>query len=365
MRDQWLIRVQDKTYGPVTFDTLKEWQREGRLIATNEVRNAEWADWRIAGTLERLFPSVAPAGATDERIVVRRRNWNQIVRETMRVYRRGFVQMFLLSLLTAIPAFLLQELVPFSLPAVGSTTPPAFPHIGPQAIALLVILIALWPISTAGLQLVADGAAHGQRLPLREVLRHALTLWPRILVLALFVYGSYFFWLAIPFAAMLSLVSAQPTIFSLVLVLLIGAFTVYMNARLFVNFLFWQQTGSLTGLHGIEALRESKHLARSRAGEPALDRPLYRGGIVASVWLVLLFAATIAIQLPFTAARFFGVSDPAQVMEIAQKAAADPGGDALTLSANILGALLHVALRPLLAAAFIVLYYDARAGASR
>jgi hypothetical protein len=182
-----------------------------------------------------------------------------------------------------------------------------------------------------------------------------------MLMLGLLVYGSYFFWTAIPLTAMLGLV-AKPTIVSLLLVLLIGAFTVYMNARLFVNFLFWQQSGALSGKRGIEALRESKELARSRPNEPPMSRPLYRGTIVASVWLLLALALMVAAQVPFFAARFAGITDPNQMVEAAQKFAATPHNDALTMAANIAAALFHALLRPLLAASFVVLYNDARAG---
>ena len=65
-------------------------------------------------------------------------------------------------------------------------------------------------------------------------------------------------------------------------------FAAYMVARLFINFLFWQQAGALGGAEVMEALRESKDLARSRTELPRVQRPLYRGALIASVWLLVM-----------------------------------------------------------------------------
>src|SRR3954468_8427391 len=357
MSEDWIVRVADREYGPVDVSTLREWQDEGRLIATNEVRRPDSSEWQLAGTVEELFP--APATPVDA--AIRRRTWSEIIRGTFRIYARGFPQFLLLALLTSVPPFFLQEMVPFTMPTVDNPTPP-LPPISPAAIALTVLLIVLWPISAAGMQLVADGVAHGQRPLLRDLFRNAISLWARLLQLAIFVYGCFVFWLIVPFAAVLSL-AGQPSVLSVLLIFVIGAFMVYMNARLFINFLFWQQTGALTELRGIDALRESKRLARSRQSEIPLDRPLYRGGIVASVWLLLLLAGAILAELPFILVRFAGVTDPNQAIELAQQLATAPRHDALTIGANALAALLHVLLRPLLAASFVLLYYDAKAGA--
>jgi hypothetical protein len=355
--EQWFLRVADKEYGPVDLATLREWQGEGRVIATNEIRRADSPEWQLAGTVEELFPPVtAPADA-----VIRRRTWAEILRETFRIYARGFPHFILLGALTAIPSFFLQELVPFTMPSMENPTP-QMPAISPAAIALMLLLVLLWPISAAGMQLVADDVAHKQRPRFRDLLRNTLALWPRILLLGILVYGCYTFWLVVPFAALLSL-AAQPTIVGLLLIVVIGGFMVYMNARLFINFLFWLQSGALTELRGIDALRESKRLARSRGNELPLDRPLYRGGIIASVWLLLLLSAMFIAQLPFVLVRFAGVSDPAQAMAMAQQLASAPRNDTLTIAANVTSALLHLLLRPLLAASFVLLYYDAKAGA--
>jgi hypothetical protein len=47
---------------------------------------------------------------------------------------------------------------------------------------------------------------------------------------------------------------------------------------------------------------------------PRLDRPLYHGAIVASVWLLLLLALTFGLQLPFMLVRFIGIENPEEAM---------------------------------------------------
>jgi hypothetical protein len=149
------------------------------------------------------------------------------------------------------------------------------------------------------------------------------------------------------------------------MILLIGGFMVYMNARLFINFLFWQQTVVLGNQPPLSALRESKELARSVPAAPWLERPLYRGVIVASVWLLLLLVLTFGVQLPFMLARFAGVENPEQALALMQKAAEAQTPDALMIAADVVTAAMSLLLRPLLAAAFIVLYYDARSRSGR
>ncbi len=146
---------------------------------------------------------------------------------------------------------------------------------------------------------------------------------------------------------------------------LIVGFMVYMNARLFINFLFWPQTVVLENQPPLAALRESKDLARSVRHGPFLDRPLYRGAIIASIWLLLLLVLTFGVQLPFMMVRLVGIENPEQAMELMQKLSESKTPDALMIAADITTAVLNLLLRPLLAAAFVVLYYDAKARSGR
>src|SRR5205085_12195694 len=126
-------------------------------------------------------------------------------------------------------------------------------------------------------------------------------------------------------------------------------------------FLFWEQTAAF-GDHGpLLAVRKSKELARCVPEAPKLERPLYRGAIVASVWLVFLLFALIAVQFPFTAARLRGIDNPEQAIALMQSLSQGKTPDALMITSDVASAIMNLILRPLLAASFIVLYYDAKA----
>lgn len=370
MSEEWMVRVAGKEYGPVDLDELQTWKTEGRLLPENEVRREGEAGWLPAGAVLQMFESAeAPPRRGPESTVTRTRTWREIIAETLHIYRSGLGRFLLFGLLSAGPMFLLQWTMPkFQLPDVsaGANTPMVWPTFSPVTIAALLLFLAVFPISTAGFQFVADDLLHGRTRSFADQLRAALARWGQVIATALFVYGAYFFWFFIPFGALLGLAaSGQMSILGALLFLLIGAFMVYMNARLFINFLFWQPAATLRPHGALSALRESKELARSVPEKPKMERPLYRGAIVASVWLLVVLILTVGIQLPFMLARFVGVANPEEAMALARTVAEAKTPDTLAILADIASAGLSLFLQPLLAAAFIVLYYDARARAGR
>jgi len=193
----------------------------------------------------------------------------------------------------------------------------------------------------------------------------AIHCWMQMLGAGLVVYGSYFFWFFVPLSVIVGFSSSGNPLLASFMILLIGGFMVYMNARLFINFLFWQQTTVLGPLPPFAAVRESKELARSIPEAPRLERPLFRGALVASIWLLLLLVLTFAVQFPFVLARFVGIDDPEQAMALMQKLADSKTPDSLMIAADVATAIMNLLLRPFLAAAFVVLYYDARARSGR
>ena len=184
---------------------------------------------------------------------------------------------------------------------------------------LLVILV--WPISTAGFQYAADDVLRGRRRSLQDQFSAALQRWGRMLSTGLVVYASYFFWVFVPFTTMVALLAGGVSVFSLMLYLLIGAFMIYMIGRLFINFLFWEQTAAFGDDGALPALRESRELARCAPDAPRPDRPLYRGVMVASLWLVLLLVLYMGVQFPFMVVRLSGAENPEQAMALIQKLA--------------------------------------------
>jgi hypothetical protein len=368
--EEWIVRVEGQEYGPVDIDALREWRREGRLIPENELRRAGDERWICAGELPEVFGDAEPAQTPPPppRDFERARTWRQIFTETLRIYRRGFTRFMLFGLLASVPMFVLQWTFPkIPLPdltsaASGTISAPALP---PVCLAMLVLLLLVWPVSVAGFQIVADDVLRGQARSFAAQFSAALGCWNRMLPAALLVYGSYFFWFFVPLAAMIAFVGSGNLLLGSLMILLIGGFMVHMNARLFINFLFWQQTVVLGTHPSLAALRESKELARSVPEAPRLERPLYRGAIIASIWLLLLLVLTLGMQLPFMMARFVGAENLEQARVLMQKAADSPTSDPLMIAADIATAAINLLLRPLLAAAFLVLYYDAKARSGR
>jgi GYF domain 2 len=367
MPEEWMVRVEGKQYGPVDEDELREWRSEGRLIRQNEVQRVGDDRWIPAGEVPEIFADdKPPAGPPD--LIVRRRTWPQIFRETIRIYRGAFWRFIFFGLLTAVPMFVLQWYFPkVALPDLSSGSMEAMPAVTVPPICWLMFLLVIlvWPISTAGFQYVADDVLRGRHRSLTDQFSAALQRWGRMLSTGLVVYASYFFWVFVPFTAMIALLAGGISVLSVMLYLLIGAFMVYITARLFINFLFWKQTAAFGDDGALLALRESKELARCAPDAPRLDRPLYRGVIVASVWLVLLLFVFMAVQFPFMIVRLSGVENPEQAMALMQRLSQAKTPDALMVASDIATAALNLLLRPLLAAAFVVLYYDARARSGR
>jgi hypothetical protein len=368
MPDQWIVRVEGQEYGPVDTDALRDWRREGRLIPENELRRVGDKHWIRAGELVEVFADAEPAPPPPlPQEFARAKAWREIFPETFRIYRRGFGRFIFFGLLTSVPMFVLQWTLPkIPLPdlTTGTYTFPTQP-LPPICGVMFLVVLLLWPISTAGFQFVADDILRGRTRSIRDQSFAALHLWGRLFGTALVVYSSYFFWFFVPLIAMVALIgSANPFLASL-MIILIGGFMVYMNARLFINFLFWWQTAVLESNPPLAALRESKELARSVPHAPRLERPLYRGAIVASIWLFVLLVLMFGVQLPFTLVRIAGLDNPEEALALMHKLAESQTPDALMVAADIATAALSLLLRPLLAAAFVVLYYDARARSGR
>lgn len=370
MSEQWMVRVAGREYGPVDTDALREWKAEGRLIPENELRKVGDDDWSIAGAVEEIFGNAAASTRVgSEEAVTKARSWPEILAETFQIYRGGLGRFLLFGLISAVPMFFLQWTLPkMKMPDIsaGANAPIVWPAFSPVAVVALLLFLAAWPISTAGYQFVADDLVRGRARTFGDQLRAALARWSTVLTAALFVFGSYFFWFCVPFGALLALAgSGQISVPGALLFLLISVFMVYMNARLFINFLFWQPAATLRPQGALSAIRESKELARCVPEKPRLDRPLYRGAIVASVWLLAVLVLTFGVQLPFIITRFIGVTNPEEAMALARSLAEAQTPDALTILADVASAALGLFMQPLLAAAFIVLYYDARARAGK
>lgn len=357
MAEEWIVRVAGKEYGPVDLDTLCEWRDDGRLIRDNPVRKSSEENWTTAVEIEGLFEV---ARAADERI--RPRTLSEIIAESVRIYWRGFPQFFGLALLVGVPSLVLKLSLAFVNISGDASVRGSSLAINAIGVLAFACVLMAWPIFVAGLQIAAADIADARPIKLRDIIRRASAVWRRIASLSVVVYGSYIFWTVIPVLAILTLISGDASIIFLFVALAILAFQVYMAGRLFVNFMFWQQTATIGGLEGVEALRESKELARSRASGPRLNRPLYRGAFLASVWLVILLILSSGAELPFVLVRLQGIANLEDARALMQSMMNASAPDAMTIASYVITTLIHAALRPLLGIAFVVLYFDARAG---
>lgn len=364
MAEEWFVQVEEKEYGPVDLDTLREWKSEGRLVPQNSVRTAEQTEWKKAAEIPELFPeaNASPGSTSDPELPYRQRSFAEVIAESCRLYGKGFLQFFALALLVGLPSLGFKLSLAYihyggAGEAVSATTRIA----SAVAVVMLVALLVSWPIFLAGLQFATAGLAAGRRVSVADTLRRSVNHWPRIARLSLFVYGNYIFWTLLSVLLILTLASV-PSVWSILLAFLALAGQVYMTGRLFINFMFWQQTSTLGGLEGADALRESKDLARSRTEAPLLQRPLWRGAIIASIWLVILLVASATVEVPFMVARLQGIASFEQAYAMVVQLSQAPAPDAMTIATYVLSSLIHTALRPLLGIAFIVLYFDAKAG---
>jgi hypothetical protein len=361
MADRWLVRVGEKEYGPVELGTLADWKREGRLLPTNEVRRESDSVWTTANTIPELF-GPPPLPARTGHPLVQRRSFGEIIRNSFRIYKSGFLPFFVVTLLITIPTVVLE----LTSPVYG-----IFPQVEgagltqARVIALFafITLVVDWPVFLTGIQIATVDVLEGRKVRVGELLRRAANFFPRFARLSLIVYGSYFLCTAIPVAIILSLASESPTILSLLLALLILAVQVIMVARLWVNFLFWQQSAYISNLEGVNALRESKLLARSQRRTRKWARPLWRGALLVSLWVLIVLGLSAGAEIPLILPKLQSVStsSPEEIIKMWQDLNAPKVADAMLIGSMAISSLVRALLRPILGIAFVLLYLDARA----
>ena len=366
MADQWIVRVEGREYGPVDLDELRAWKREGRLIRENEIREPESERWIRAGDLPEIFADEAtePEESASAGPIVRRLSFGEIFTSGWRVYRAGFGRFFALGLLVSAPSFFLQLAAPFL--EMPKDQGPLAPVVLAVAVAfvMLVLLVIAWPFSLAATQLLAADLYASRDPTLGDLLSRAKPLWTRMFILGLIVYGSYLLWTVIPLLVALALAAGAASVSGFLLMLSLLIFAAYMVARLFVNFLFWQQAGALGGTAAIETLQASKDLARSGTDRPRAQRPLYRGAMIAGLWLLVIIAVNVAIELPVLLFRMRGVTSLEEATTMVQAMATKNSPDLLSGLTTMLSCLANAILRPWLAAIFVVLYLDTKAARS-
>ena len=359
MSEQWVVRVAGREYGPVDVATLIEWKRDGHLIATNDARMIDDNEWTSASAIPGLFPPPVPPAPAPS--LFARRTLGQITRDAFGLYRRGWPVYLCLTVLIALPSAALQ-FIPAAVDINGQPQPD-FIWNASLTLTAVVALVVSWPIFLAGIQIATADLAKGESIRLRDVLRRAVNYWPRFARLCLVVYGSYFFWGAIPIVVITSMVAAQPSLISIFLALLVLAIQVFMVSRLWVNFLFWQQSATIGGHDVLDALRESRSLARSKTRKARLDRPIWRAAILASFWFLVVIALSAMVELPFAMNQMQNAMTTGDLDALMKSVTAARVPTTLTIILSLVSAIIHTLLRPLLGIAFVLLYFDAKSDA--
>jgi hypothetical protein len=357
MAEEWIVQVEGREYGPVQLQILREWKEEGRVLPTNQARRAEASIWIQAGEIPGLFDSpIRPS----ETVTAPREpiKFGRILRESFRIYRQGFFQFLFLTLLVIVPSVCGQLTGAVLNTSSGEGADFRTVLAAGFALCMLLFSFALWPIYISGIQLLTGQLKAGQQARFFWVLNEAIKFWPRVLLLCVFVYGSYLFWTIVPVGLILIVAMGVPSVGSLFLALLILAFQVWIVGRLYINFMFWQQFAVLAGNDAGEALRSSKMLARSQRNLVWYKRPLWRGVFISSLWF--LFVMVLDLPLIWPALRFYtdqiSVSqDMAQLAQAFEAYSKNHGVTALSLAVNLFQKL----LRPLLGIAFVLIYFDA------
>jgi len=361
MSEEWIVRVHGKEYGPANLDTLREWKAEGRLLPANEARRVNVDLWATAGEIPGLFsvtPSVeAATQQTEPPVQVSRRSFNQILAETFQIYRKGFFQFLGLVLLVLLPSICSQLITAFVQPPQGSNVDVRSVLAAGFAFLTFIVSIVLWPVYIGGIQILTAEIARGERPGLIVVLNRAVRFWPRIAALCIFVYSVFFLLIVFGFvigAIALAGASALLLIFFALALLILQ---VWMFGRFFVNVLFWQQFTVLENAGFIDALRDSRNLARSGRDLPWFQRPLWRGALIASLWFAFVLAVRLGPEwttLQNYIVKFVTTQDPQTLLQQLTEAQQARGFDLLAFTLGIL----EKVLQPLLGIAFVVLYLD-------
>jgi hypothetical protein len=364
MAQQWIIRVQGREYGPVDVETLREWKTEGRVLPGNEARRADSDLWATAEDIPGLFDVGALAAASARPLtqppLQAHRSFTEIFFETLRIYRKGFLQFLGLVLIVATPSICAQ--LANSILGASRDVELNFRTLIVAAFGLCMLLLSLaaWPVFIAGIQILTAELSAGREARLFKLFPHILRFWPRVAMLCIFVYGIFFLLTAFAFLIALMIIAGRSSLLVPFLALALLGLQVWMFGRFFVNVLFWQQFAVLENAEPASALRQSKELARSGRDLPWFQRPLWRGVLIASIWFAFVLVLQIGAEW-HTIQQYFHelttTQDPQALLQKITESQRVHGFDLFSFSLNVLQRI----LQPLLGIAFVVLYFDSKA----
>jgi hypothetical protein len=368
--EEWILRVDGSEYGPANIETLREWKAEGRVLPANEARRADTELWSLAAEIPGLFdeealPTVSAPRLTHATSSVQPlpplppRGFGQILADTLRIYVRGFLQFLSLALLVVLPSVCAQLTAMWMQTGKASDADPRVLAAGGFAFLMFIFSMAMWPVYIVGIQIITTEIAAGRRIGFFTALNEAVRFWPRVAALCIFVYGVFFLLIVFAFLIAAMIVAAASSVFVILLALALLGLQVWMFGRFFVNVLFWQQFAVLENAGVIESLRESRNLARSDRELPWLQRPLWRGVLIASLWFAFVLAIALVSEwttLQHSLNELMTTQDPQTLLQKLTEAQQAHGFDVLTFALGILQKI----LQPLIGIAFVLIYIDSR-----
>jgi|HubBroStandDraft_4_1064222.scaffolds.fasta_scaffold104630_2 hypothetical protein len=358
MPEEWIVRVQDREYGPVDFETLQEWKNEGRVLPANEVRQADVDLWTAADKIPGLFPP--PLSTSSDESVGQRQSLSEILAKTLRVYRKGFLQFLGLTAIVVVPSICAQ----LSSTALASpntemdfqTLLAAMFNLG-----MLLLSLAAWPVYIAGIQILTSELSVDRPIAMFDLFQRALSFWPRVALICFLVYGVFFLLLVLALGILLMVLVGASSFLTILFALTLLVLQIWMFGRWFINVLFWQQFAVLAQSDIPGVLRRSKELARSGRNLPWFQRPSWRGAFLASLWFGFVLVLSIGPEWSMMQSYFheaMTTQDPQALLQSLSANSKPVGLDLLRLVIGFLQALLH----PLLGIAFVLLYFDSLGG---
>jgi hypothetical protein len=358
MPEEWIVRVQDREYGPVDFETLQEWKNEGRVLPANEVRQADVDLWTAADKIPGLFPP--PLSTSSDESVGQRQSLSEILAKTLRVYRKGFLQFLGLTAIVVVPSICAQ----LSSTALASpntemdfqTLLAAMFNLG-----MLLLSLAAWPVYIAGIQILTSELSVDRPIAMFDLFQRALSFWPRVALICFLVYGVFFLLLVLALGILLMVLVGASSFLTILFALTLLVLQIWMFGRWFINVLFWQQFAVLAQSDIPGVLRRSKELARSGRNLPWFQRPSWRGTFLASLWFGFVLVLSIGPEWSMMQSYFheaMTTQDPQALLQSLSANSKPVGLDLLRLVIGFLQALLH----PLLGIAFVLLYFDSLGG---
>jgi hypothetical protein len=368
--EEWIVRVAGKEYGPANIDTLREWKAEGRVLPANEARRVDADLWTLAAKIPGLFELDAPGAVSGSHLTdstssvpvplaLPSRGFGQILADSFRIYARGFLPFFCLTLLVVLPSVFGQVAAIWTQNVQASDADLRVLAAGGFAFLMFIFSLVMWPIYVAGIQILTAEIAAGRRIGFFVALNEAVRFWPRVAGLCVFVYGVFFLLVVFGLLIAAMIIAGGSSIFVIFLAMGLLAVQVWMFGRFFINVLFWQQFAVLENAGVVDSLRESRSLAHSGRELPWFRRPSWRGALIASLWVAFVLVIALVSQWTTLQQSFnelMTTQDPQALLQKLTEAQQAHGFDASGFALN----LLQKILQPLVGIAFVILYLVSR-----